>query len=89
MTTEQDKLKNYVEELCSDSERQYADWEEAQGYNSLVTTLRAGNKRLKEALERQCDNMAFVVNHAELPPWAFNNFRRHLEEDRAVLKEQG
>lgn len=41
-------------------------------------------ERLKTALERQCDNMAFVVNHVTLHGW-YDKFKDELEEDRAAL----
>lgn len=41
-------------------------------------------ERLRKALDRQCDNMAFILNHAETYHW-FNKFDRELQEDRKVL----
>lgn len=42
-------------------------------------------EKLVEALERQCDNMAFVVNHAPIiQPW-YDKFSSELEEDRQSL----
>ena len=42
-------------------------------------------ERLREALDRQCDNMAFVVNHVTLPDAYYEKFRREIEEDRGFL----
>lgn len=41
-------------------------------------------ERLTKALTRQCDNMAFVVNHVTLHRW-YDKFKDELEEDRAAL----
>jgi hypothetical protein len=41
-------------------------------------------ERLRKALSRQCDNMAFVVNHVTLHGW-YDKFKDELEEDRAAL----
>lgn len=40
---------------------------------------------MREALERQCANMATVINHVTLPdPW-YDKFKSELETDRAAL----
>lgn len=41
--------------------------------------------RLQEALKRQSDNMAFVINHISMPEHWYEKFQRELEEDRAAL----
>jgi hypothetical protein len=38
-----------------------------------------------EAIERQFDNMAFVLNHAPLPENIYQKFLKELEADRAAL----
>lgn len=43
---------------------------------------------LVKALERQCDNMSFVVNNADLHGF-YDKFKDELEEDRAALKSAG
>jgi hypothetical protein len=40
---------------------------------------------LERALERQGDNMAFVINHVTIPDQWYEKFRRELDEDRAAL----
>jgi hypothetical protein len=42
--------------------------------------------RLREALTRQGDNMAFVLNHVSLPDQYFTKFTAELERDRAALQ---
>lgn len=44
--------------------------------------------RLREALERQCDNMAFAINHADLGSM-HDKFQAELETDRAALAQDG
>lgn len=51
---------------------------------SLITTLTAERDALAKALDRQCDNMAFVVNHVSLHAW-YDKFKNELEQDRATL----
>lgn len=41
---------------------------------------------LREALERQCDNMAFILNRAQTYDW-YEKFCRELAEDRAALSK--
>lgn len=43
---------------------------------------------LRAALSRQSDNMAFVINHMDLPPQWHLKFTKELDEDRASLGEQ-
>ena len=42
------------------------------------------NARLVGALDRQCDNMAFVINHVNLHGF-YDKFQAELEADRATL----
>lgn len=42
------------------------------------------NEKLRAALTRQCDNMAFLVNHASLYKW-HDKFLSELSEDRKLL----
>lgn len=42
----------------------------------------------RAALERQTDNMAFVLNHASLPDQWSEKFDRDLTEDRTVLSRE-
>lgn len=46
---------------------------------------RATAAALRAALERQGDNMAFVLNHMSVPKAYYEKFLRELEEDRAAL----
>jgi hypothetical protein len=41
-------------------------------------------ERLREALERQCDNMSFAINRVDLRGWT-EKFAREIAEDRAAL----
>jgi len=42
---------------------------------------------LIEALDRQCDNMAFVLNHMSVPGQWNDKFTEELEADRKILKK--
>lgn len=42
--------------------------------------------KLREALNRQGDNMAFVINNVSLPDQWRDKFMRELDEDRAALE---
>lgn len=42
---------------------------------------------LMDELERQCDNMAFVVNHATLPNQWLEKLSKELEEAREILSK--
>jgi hypothetical protein len=42
-------------------------------------------ERLRKALERQGDNMAFVLNHHTMHDSWYEKFRHELDEDRAAL----
>lgn len=44
--------------------------------------------RLREALDRQCDTMAFVLNKATLPDQWYCKFSNELEQDRAALQHK-
>lgn len=55
----------------------------------LIAALKASEARVKEleeAVSRQCDNMAFVLNRVNIPPQWFRKFDDELAEDRAALK---
>jgi hypothetical protein len=54
---------------------------------SLETAKDAADEieRLRKALERQGDNMAFVINHVTIPNQWMEKFMRELEEDRTAL----
>jgi len=49
-----------------------------------VNRLKRENARLVGALDRQCDNMAFVINHVNLHGF-YDKFQTELEADRAIL----
>ena len=52
--------------------------------SSLVTAFAEREARLVGALDRQCDNMAFVINHVNLHGF-YDKFQAELEADRATL----
>ncbi|MEI6644080.1 MAG: hypothetical protein WCL10_18825 [Novosphingobium sp.] len=52
-----------------------------------ATAAEAREKKLREALTRQADNMAFVLNHFDVFGQWYFKFRTELEEDRAALQE--
>lgn len=54
---------------------------------SEMTRLVIENEKLKAALLRQCDNLAFVVNHVPLNDPLYNKLKSELEEDRVVLSK--
>lgn len=73
-----------------------ADWN--RGYNDALaavdrelkryfarTTSLAAQDGLVEALSRQADNMAFILNRVDLPPQWHDKFTKELEQDRAAL----
>jgi len=39
----------------------------------------------REALDRQCDNMAFLLNHAPIVQQWYDKFTAELAEDRQAL----
>jgi len=59
--------------------------EEAQTTASKMDALQKSNRDLLKALERQVNNMAFVVTRTALYSWG-DKFKRELKEDRRVLK---
>ncbi len=72
-----------------------ADYIVAGGRRLLGKELReyleAATKReekLREALDRQCDNMAFVLNHFKCPNSWFHKFNNELTEDRQALQTE-
>jgi hypothetical protein len=54
-------------------------------HRAAITTLERQLATAREALDRQCDNMAFVVNHVTLHGF-YEKFRSDLEADREVLR---
>lgn len=62
---------------------------EALGYLRDVGTLQAEVRKLAKALERQCENMAFVINHVTLPDSWYEKFQCELDNDRAALDQDG
>ena len=43
----------------------------------------------REALERQSDNIAFILDHVSLPEHLYCKFQAELAEDRAALNPTG
>lgn len=82
-------------------EQQGVDWddtdeesqEEARVYaNASLAALRAQGMEVVsvEAVSRQFDNMAFILNHATLPEQWHEKFVKELAEDRDIIpQEQG
>lgn len=68
------------------------DWGQSNYEARILSTLMSApdlaseNERLRAALERQGDNMAFVINHATLPGQWLIKFEAELLEDRAALE---
>ncbi len=46
-------------------------------------------ERLRETFARLADNMAFALNHIDMPRQWYDKFCRELEEDRATVGQQG
>ena len=44
---------------------------------------------IKKALERQTENMAFIINHVSMPEHWRDKFMRELDEDRSTLSSTG
>ena len=56
--------------------------------HSLLTQAADEIARLREALERQCDNMAFTLNKATLPDQWYCKFADELARDREALQHK-
>jgi len=60
-------------------------------FGIMVDRISAWNRRalspspVVKALERQTDNVAFILNHVALPDHWYDKFKSELEEDRAAL----
>lgn len=52
-----------------------------------IEALSAENERLRSALSRQCDNIAFILNHMSIPDNWYEKFTHELKEDRQALGE--
>jgi len=50
-----------------------------------IANLEIENKSLRQALNRQTENMAFVLNHIECQDW-YGKFAVDLDEDRELLE---
>lgn len=61
-----------------------ASLDDLEAANAALT---ARVEELNDALERQSDNMAFVLNHMNTEGW-FDKFTSELSEDRAVLGDK-
>jgi len=55
--------------------------------DQIIFDLQAQVAQLREALTRQADNMAFVLNHFDVFGQWYIKFRTELEEDRTALEE--
>lgn len=53
-----------------------------------IATLREQVEKMRVALARQTDNVAFILNHVGLPPQWFEKFDRELTDDRAALPKE-
>lgn len=58
---------------------------EDEGDNYKRALASNAGPELLEALKRQTDNMAFVINHVGLPDQWREKFTRELDEDRAAI----
>jgi hypothetical protein len=52
--------------------------------NQRTNPMTASPDPLWTALKRQCDNMAFIINHMDVGRW-YEKFYKELEEDQAAL----
>jgi hypothetical protein len=52
---------------------------------ALYTRPSPNAERVREALDRQCDNMAFLLNNAALNVTWYEKFKGELAQDRAAL----
>lgn len=62
-------------------------WDDTCAAADRAIAAEAKLSEMRSALERQCDNMAFIVNHASLYGW-HDKFVRELEEDRRALGDK-
>ncbi|MEN3145735.1 hypothetical protein ABCW43_00310 [Neorhizobium sp. IRAMC:178] len=53
----------------------------------LLAAKDAELAKLREALNRQADNMAFVINHVTLPGQWLEKFMVELDADRSALNQ--
>jgi hypothetical protein len=53
-----------------------------------LATAIARISQLEAGLERQADNMAFVLNHGDISNFYYQKFGNELAQDRALLKGQ-
>ena len=85
-----------LREALEEAEKDASSWSRCAG--EVVTIGESWKERfvqaerqrdeLRKALERQCDNMSFVLNRVELHAWA-DKFSTEIAEDRALLANQG
>ena len=59
-------------------------WGERNAATLIQAAFAEREARLVGALDRQCDNMAFVINHVNLHGF-YDKFQAELEADRATL----
>ena len=52
-----------------------------------IRDLQKSNEELLEALDRQCDNMSFVLSHVPVPDKWYKKFSEELQKDRAAIKK--
>ena len=60
--------------------------EATQRVESQLESMGNTIRELLEALERQCDNMAFVLSHAPMPDQWYDKFSEELVQDRGAIK---
>lgn len=60
---------------------------DADALLEYLTALLDRIEELEKALERQCDNIAFVINHVTLPDSWHEKFQCELEIARAALDQ--
>lgn len=72
-------IPRYSVQFCDDI------WPYPTGSYVRYDEHEAALETLRAALDRQCDSMAFILNHMSIPVAYYEKFTRELEEDRAAL----
>lgn len=76
------RLRGRVAELELMNRSKVVSYRDEQ--TASLTAATEDNKRLRDALARQCDNMAFIINNVDILHW-HDKFLAELEQDRAAL----
>lgn len=89
----QEPTKEMIEAASDALRKDFGDFSYAGRLNMASTALEAALaaapainvETVIEALNRQCDNMAFVLNKFDVPDHWYYKFKAELEEDRTKL----